>query len=179
MAHPDFGRSVNPISTRGDKLCPPNYYWYTRICRPSDGPAIIWAQNKSRHILFYFMSESFFEWCGNVSYLKPKLKSSLCLTVLINILCLFLLKIFCLTMVKAFLMELCIWWFLKVFSTFEWFDLIFLGVEGEADHLFYLQFLHFLIYSGVFSYTVLSQKTMHYGLIFKICPKNHQVDLNF
>ena len=25
MAHPDFGRSVNPISTRGDRLCPPNY----------------------------------------------------------------------------------------------------------------------------------------------------------
>ena len=25
---PDFGRSVNPISTRGDKLCPPNYYWH-------------------------------------------------------------------------------------------------------------------------------------------------------
>ena len=22
-AHPDFGRSVNPISTRGDRLCPP------------------------------------------------------------------------------------------------------------------------------------------------------------
>ena len=28
MAHPDFGRSVNPISTRGYKLCPPNYYWH-------------------------------------------------------------------------------------------------------------------------------------------------------
>ena len=28
MAHPDFGRSVNPISTRGDRLCPPNYYWH-------------------------------------------------------------------------------------------------------------------------------------------------------
>ena len=39
MAHPIFGRSVNPISTRGDKLCPPNYYWHTRIFRPSDGPA--------------------------------------------------------------------------------------------------------------------------------------------
>ena len=26
MAHLDFGRSVNPISTRGDRLCPPNYY---------------------------------------------------------------------------------------------------------------------------------------------------------
>ena len=39
MAHPDFGRSVNPISTRGDRLCPPNYYWHTRIFRPSDGPA--------------------------------------------------------------------------------------------------------------------------------------------
>ena len=39
MAHPDFGRSVNPISTRGgDKLCPTNYYWHTRIFRPSDGP---------------------------------------------------------------------------------------------------------------------------------------------
>ena len=25
IAHPDFGRSVNPISTRWDRLCPPNY----------------------------------------------------------------------------------------------------------------------------------------------------------
>ena len=40
MAHPGFGRSVNPISTRGDRLCPPNYYWHTRIFRPSDGPVI-------------------------------------------------------------------------------------------------------------------------------------------
>ena len=40
MAHPDFGRSVNPISTRGDRLCPPNYYWHTRIFRPSDGPGL-------------------------------------------------------------------------------------------------------------------------------------------
>ena len=39
MAHPDFGRSVNPISTRGDRLCPHNYYWHTRIFRPSDVPA--------------------------------------------------------------------------------------------------------------------------------------------
>ena len=38
MAPPDFGRSVNPISTRGDRLCPPNYYWHPRIFRPSDGP---------------------------------------------------------------------------------------------------------------------------------------------
>ena len=40
MAPPDFGRSVNPISTRGDRLCPPNYYWHPRIFRPSDGPVI-------------------------------------------------------------------------------------------------------------------------------------------
>ena len=40
MAHPDFGRSVNPISTSGNRLCPPNYYWHTQIFRPSDGPAI-------------------------------------------------------------------------------------------------------------------------------------------
>ena len=39
MAPPDFGRSVNLISTRVDKLCPPKYYWHPRIFRPSDGPA--------------------------------------------------------------------------------------------------------------------------------------------
>ena len=38
MEHPDVGRSVNLISTRGDRLCPPNYYWHTRLFRPSDGP---------------------------------------------------------------------------------------------------------------------------------------------
>ena len=36
---PDFGRSVNTISTRGDRLCPPNYYWHLRIFIPCDGPA--------------------------------------------------------------------------------------------------------------------------------------------
>ena len=39
MAPQDFGRSVNPISTRWDKLCTPNYYWHPPIFRPSDGPA--------------------------------------------------------------------------------------------------------------------------------------------
>ena len=38
MAHTDFGRSFNPISIKGDRLCPPNYYWHIRIFRPSDGP---------------------------------------------------------------------------------------------------------------------------------------------
>ena len=40
LALPDFGRSVNPISTRGNILCQPNYYWHPRIFRPSDGPAL-------------------------------------------------------------------------------------------------------------------------------------------
>ena len=40
MAHPDFARSVNPISTRGDRLCPLNYYLHTWIFRPSDGPEV-------------------------------------------------------------------------------------------------------------------------------------------
>ena len=31
MVPPDFGRSVNPISARGDRLCPPNYYWHPRF----------------------------------------------------------------------------------------------------------------------------------------------------
>ena len=39
MAPPDFGRSVNPISTKGGRLCPPNNtYWHPRIFRPFDGP---------------------------------------------------------------------------------------------------------------------------------------------
>ena len=36
MATPDFGRSVNPISTRGTDYA---HYWHPRISRPSDGPA--------------------------------------------------------------------------------------------------------------------------------------------
>ena len=40
IAPPDFGRSFNPISTKGNRLCPPNYYWHTQIFRPSDGPAM-------------------------------------------------------------------------------------------------------------------------------------------
>ena len=39
MATPDFGKSVNPIITRRERLCPTNYYWHPRIFRPSDGPA--------------------------------------------------------------------------------------------------------------------------------------------
>ena len=32
---PDFGRSINPFSTKGDRLCPPNN---TGTPRPSEGP---------------------------------------------------------------------------------------------------------------------------------------------
>ena len=38
MAPPDFGRSVNPISTRGVRLYPPQYYQPPRNFRPCDGP---------------------------------------------------------------------------------------------------------------------------------------------
>ena len=48
MAPPDFGRSVNLISSRGDKLCPPNYYWHPRIFRPSDGPGRMYPIDFSR-----------------------------------------------------------------------------------------------------------------------------------
>ena len=36
---PDFGRSANTISTRRSRLCPPHYYRYPRIFKPSYGPA--------------------------------------------------------------------------------------------------------------------------------------------
>ena len=35
---PDFGRSINPTSTRRGRLSPPFYYWHFRIFRPSYGP---------------------------------------------------------------------------------------------------------------------------------------------
>ena len=38
MAPPDMGRSVNPISTKGGRLCPPNNT--PRIFRPFDGPVM-------------------------------------------------------------------------------------------------------------------------------------------
>ena len=46
MAHPDFGRPLNPISTRGDtgdRLFPSNYYWHSRIFRPCDAPEPVGA----------------------------------------------------------------------------------------------------------------------------------------
>ena len=55
MAHPEFGRSVHPISTRGDRLCPPNYYWHTRNFRPSDGP-------DTHRLLLYLWSASLWLW---------------------------------------------------------------------------------------------------------------------
>ena len=40
IKHSVFGRSVNPISTSGSRLCPPQYYEPPRIFRPCDGPAV-------------------------------------------------------------------------------------------------------------------------------------------
>ena len=37
---PRFWQISNPISTRGDRLCPPNCYWHPRIFRLSDGPGL-------------------------------------------------------------------------------------------------------------------------------------------
>ena len=39
IVHPDFGRSVNPISTRGSRLCPPHYYLPTQLYVASYAPA--------------------------------------------------------------------------------------------------------------------------------------------
>ena len=47
-APPVFDRSVNPISTRGGWLCPPQYYQPPRIFRPCDGPALGLVPNNGR-----------------------------------------------------------------------------------------------------------------------------------
>ena len=59
VAPPDFGRSVNPISTWGDRLCPPNYYWQPRISRPSDGPEVKRQKTAGRCTHIFMMSGGF------------------------------------------------------------------------------------------------------------------------
>ena len=73
MAHPDFGRSVNPISTRGDRLCPPNYYWHTRIFRPSNGPVNTRHNYSNKKKLIYILYQFTFIFCVK-SIHKPFLK---------------------------------------------------------------------------------------------------------
>ena len=34
LAPPIFGRSVDPIPTRGSRLCPPQYYQHPQVCCP-------------------------------------------------------------------------------------------------------------------------------------------------
>ena len=46
-----YGKSVNPISTRRGRLCPPNYYWDPRIFRPSYGPVML-SSLPLLHLLF-------------------------------------------------------------------------------------------------------------------------------
>ena len=36
LAPPEFGTSVNPIPTRGGRLCPPHYCWHPRIQKSND-----------------------------------------------------------------------------------------------------------------------------------------------
>ena len=51
-----FDRSVNPISTRGGRLCPPQYYQPSRIFRPCDGPVMYSVVQKN----FVFVRDLFF-----------------------------------------------------------------------------------------------------------------------
>ena len=38
--HPQILADQLTLSQPGDRLCPPNYYWHTRIFRPLDVPAL-------------------------------------------------------------------------------------------------------------------------------------------
>ena len=37
----DFGRAVNPISTRRGRFCPPHYHWHPLIVRPTYCPVLM------------------------------------------------------------------------------------------------------------------------------------------
>ena len=69
----DFGRSVNPISIRGDKLCPPNYYGHPRIFRPSDGPdSYLWIGQHLAHMYNWNIQTSPNEWLISFGQLIQK-----------------------------------------------------------------------------------------------------------
>jgi hypothetical protein len=58
-APPDFGRSVNPISTKGGWLCPPQYYLPPRIFDPCCIPVLEWWNTTIfflQHLTTFFLS---------------------------------------------------------------------------------------------------------------------------
>ena len=79
----DFGRSVNPFSTRGDKLCPPIYYWHPRIFRPSDGPAASHVETGVFPVVHDRTINTFFAACFFTTH---NLKMHLC-TIVFKIYC--------------------------------------------------------------------------------------------
>ena len=58
---PDFGRTVNPLSTRvGGELCLPHYYLPLRIFRPSYGPAsCYWKIIRGLDLLLHILPDSY------------------------------------------------------------------------------------------------------------------------
>jgi hypothetical protein len=57
IAHPGFGRSLNPISTRGGRLCPHNYYLPTQLSVASYVPEFN-SKSKSAHSKKSFLTNS-------------------------------------------------------------------------------------------------------------------------
>ena len=52
LAPPGFGQTVNPISTRGGRLYPPQYYQPPRIFRPCDGPEVTYLEIEINQEIF-------------------------------------------------------------------------------------------------------------------------------
>ena len=59
-APPLFGRSVNPISTRGGHIIPTQYYVPSRIFRPCDGPVICTYKGKILTFTIEFVKQKTF-----------------------------------------------------------------------------------------------------------------------
>ena len=62
-----FDRSVNPISTMGDRLCPPQYYQPPRIFRPCDGPVSV----QDLAITMHYFGVNGFLWKKSTFYDGP------------------------------------------------------------------------------------------------------------
>ena len=76
MAPKDFGRSVNPISTRRGRLCSPHFkYWHPRIFRPSYGPVLEYVHELKE----YKRNQKFFtaQWSNDKHELYFKLLCSI------------------------------------------------------------------------------------------------------
>ena len=72
-----FGSSVNPIPTKGDRLCPPNYWLPTQTSKHTGISAASLCKSDERIISHLFICSTFTALLHSVHYLRWKLAAEI------------------------------------------------------------------------------------------------------